>query len=102
MLQWSVVVVEPSALYALHAASFIAACACPLFRANMDVLVSLGTNAAYIYSLLSIFGQRLHVRPALGRAGRQPTCRTACAANWQPCAPYAAKQPPGCCIGRLS
>ena len=37
----------------------------------MDVLVSLGTNAAYIYSLLSIFGQRLHVRPALGRAGRQ-------------------------------
>lgn len=25
----------------------------------MDVLVSLGTNAAYIYSLLAILGQRL-------------------------------------------
>ncbi len=40
-------------------------------RANMDVLVSLGTNAAYIYSLLSIFGQRLHVRMLWGGQGRQ-------------------------------
>ena len=48
---------------------------CPC-RANMDVLVSLGTNASYIYSLISIIHHHLAFHHTTGDCRLESPCNT--------------------------